>query len=421
MSDSPNVSGFRRALRHKSYATYTYGSLFSMTADWSSRIVVLWQTWELTQSPIWLGIVSFSDLAPTVLLSPVAGAFADRHDKLKICRATASVSALAALTYLTLYATGGLVIWSLLAVVLANGISSAIGQPARIVIVSHMVPQADIGPAVALSSVAFNISRFSGPMLAGFLLYSLSPGWAFGANAVLQGLFVFALGRIVLIAPDSPPAKRGSLIAEVADGVRYTLRHPGIGPVMFLLVVSSVGTRPFMDLLPGFAAQVFERGSGALSILTSTVGFGAICSASYLTMRTSIRGLTVIAVTAVCVIGVGLIAFASASNFWFAVACLFVVGASMSASATGIMTLVQASVEPSMRGRVLSLYGLVFRGGPALGALIMGWVAHFVGLRWPVIGGAVFCIALWAWTMRRIRTVAHVLESEGHHEQAHRR
>ena len=381
MSDPKNASGFRRALRHRGYATYTFGSLFSMSADWSSRIVVLWLTWELTESPVWLGIISFSDLAPTVLLSPIAGAFADRFDKLKLCRMTVTISALAAIVLLTLYLSGALVIWSLLAVVLTNGISAATGQPARIVIVSHLVPREDIGPAVALSSVAFNISRFSGPMVAGFVLYYLNPSWAFAVNACFQSLFVLALGRITLLSKDEPSRARGSLVAEIAEGVRYTMRHPGIGPVMFLLVVSSVGTRPFMDLLPGFAASVFGRGPEALATMTSTVGLGAICAASYLTMRTSIAGLTVIAVTAVCVIGVGLVAFASATNFWFAVACLFVVGASMSTSATGVMTLVQASVDASMRGRVLSLYGLIFRGGPALGALVMGWAAHFVGLR----------------------------------------
>jgi MFS family permease len=420
MSDPKNVSGFRRALRHRGYATYIVGSIFSMSADWSSRIVVLWLTWELTESPAWLGVISFSDLAPTVLLSPVAGAFADRFQKLKLCRATASVSALAAIVLLTLYVSNALVIWSLLAVVLANGIGTALGQPARIAIVSNMVPRADLGPAIALSSVAFNMSRFSGPMLAGFLLYYLNPGWAFAVNACFQAVFVLTLGRVVLTSGEDSAPPRGSLIAQIAEGIGYTIRHPGIGPVMFLLVVSSVGSRPFMDLLPGFAASVFGRGPEALATMTSTVGLGAICAGTYLTMRTSIVGLTVIAVTAVCMLGVGLVAFASVTEFWFAIACLFLVGASMSTSATGVMTLVQASVEPSMRGRVLSLYGLIFRGGPALGSLTMGWAAQFVGLRWPVAIGAMLCVIMWAWTMRRIRTVARVLESEGYHGQAQR-
>jgi MFS family permease len=418
MSDTKNVSGFRRALRHRDYARYTVGGFLSMSADWSGRIAVGWLTWEFTESPAWLGVMSFSDMAPTVLLSPLAGAYADRFDRLKVCTATAALSALAAVTLLALYVAGLLSVWSMFAVVIANGIGTAVGQPSRIAIVPSMIPRADLGPAVALNSVTFNLSRFSGPMLAGFILSSLSAGWVFAVNALFQLAFVVVLTRLVLEPSDGPPRARGSILSEIAAGVRYTLRHPGIGPVMFLLVVSSVGTRPFIDLLPGFAASVFGRGPEALATLTSTVGLGALLGASYLTLRTTIVGLTRIAVSAVLVIGIGLIAFAVTETFWLAVVFLFIVGCGLSISATGIMTLVQSSVDASMRGRVLSLYGLIFRGGPALGSMTMGWAAQFVGLHIPVAAGALICIVLWAWTMRNLRGVARTLEGESHHERA---
>jgi MFS family permease len=240
----------------------------------------------------------------------------------------------------------------------------------------------------------------------------------FAVNTVFQLAFVVMLTRLTLKPSDAPPRAHGSILSEIAAGVRYTMRHPGIGPLMFLLVVSSVGTRPFIDLLPGFAASVFGRGPEALAMLTSTVGLGALFGASYLTLRTSIVGLTRIAVTAVLVIGLGLIAFAATETFWLAIAFLFIVGIGLSTSATGIMTLVQHSVDAAMRGRVLSLYGLIFRGGPALGSMTMGWAAHFIGLQVPVAVGALICIVLWAWTMRNIRGVARTLEGENHHERA---
>ncbi|MGE5538768.1 MAG: MFS transporter [Gemmatimonas sp.] len=416
MSDSKNVSGFRRALRHRDYARYTVGGLLSMSADWSGRIAVGWLTWQFTESPAWLGVMSFSDMAPTVLLSPLAGAYADRFDRLKVCTATAMLSAIFASSLLLLYISGLLSVWTLFAVVVLNGISAAVAQPSRIAIVPNMIPREDLGPAVALNSVTFNLSRFSGPMLAGFILAQLSAGWVFAVNACFQLAFVAVLLRLTSKETDAPKP-RGSITADIAEGVRYTMRHPGIGPVMFLLIVSSVGTRPFIDLLPGFAASVFGRGPEGLATLTSTVGLGALAGASYLTIRTAIGGLTRIAVTAVLVIGVGLIAFSMTENFWLAVVCLFVVGVGLSVSATGIMTLVQASVDASMRGRVLSLYGLIFRGGPALGSMTMGWAAQFVGLQIPVAAGAVICIVLWAWTTRNLGDVARTLERESHHER----
>lgn len=418
MSDKENISGFRRALRHRTYATFAVGNFFSLSADWSNRIAIGWLTWQFTQSPAWLGVMSFSDLAPTVLMSPIAGVYADRFHPLKVCMAASAVNALAALVLVTLYITDLLSVWSLFAVVLCNGIGTAFGQPIRFALIPNLLPRADLSPAISLASITFNLSRFTGPMMAGFVLQHLNAGWAFAISAGFQTVF-FTVLRMLKVSAEAPTARaKSSILNDIGEGVRYTASHPGIGPVMFLLLVSSVGTRPFIDLLPGFAASVFGRGPEGLATMTSTVGLGALVSGTYLTLRHSIAGLTMYAVTAVLVVGLALIAFATASNFWIAVACLFVVGTGMSGSSTGIMTLVQASVDGPMRGRVLSLYGVIFRGGPAIGSFTMGWAAQFVGLHIPVATGAVVCVLMWAWTIRRIRGIARALEAESPHEQA---
>lgn len=419
MSDPKNISGFRRALRHRNYATFVVGNFFSLSADWSNRIAIGWLTWQFTQSPAWLGVMSFSDLAPTVILSPIAGAYADRFHPLKVCMGASALNALAALTLVTLYFTGLLSVWSLFAVVLFNGIGTAFGQPVRFALIPNLLPRADLSPAIALSSMTFNLSRFSGPMIAGLVLQYLSAGWAFAMAAGFQVIF-FSVLRILKVDETAPVKARGSIFRDIGEGIRYTARHPGIGPVIFLLLVSSIGTRPFIDLLPGFAASVFGRGPQGLATMTSTVGLGALVAGTYLALRHSVVGLTKIAVCAVLMVGLALIAFATASHFWIAVACLFVVGMGMSGSATGIMTLIQAAVDGPMRGRVVSLYGVIFRGGPAIGSFTMGWAAQFVGLHIPVATGAVVCVAMWVWTIRRIRHIARALEIEDTHEHAHR-
>jgi MFS family permease len=421
MSDPKNISGFRRALRHRNYATFAFGNFFSLSADWSNRIAIGWLTWQFTESPAWLGVMSFSDLAPTVILSPIAGAYADRFHPLKVCMAASALNALAALTLVTLYFTGLLSVWSLFAVVLVNGIGSAFGQPVRFALIPNLLPRADLSPAIALGSMTFNLSRFSGPMIAGFVLQYLSAGWAFIMAAGFQAVFFSVLRTLKLEGATAPAKAKGSIFRDIGEGIRYTARHPGIGPVIFLLLVSSVGTRPFIDLLPGFAASVFGRGPQGLATMTSTVGLGALVAGTYLTLRHSVVGLTMVAISAVLMVGLALIAFATASNYWTAVACLFVVGTGMSASATGIMTLIQAAVDGPMRGRVVSLYGVIFRGGPAIGSFVMGWAAQFVGLHIPVATGAVICVAMWAWTVPRIRRIARALEVEDTHEHAHGR
>jgi predicted MFS family arabinose efflux permease len=260
--------------------------------------------------------------------------------------------------------------------------------------------------------MTFNLSRFAGPMMAGFIIQYLGPGWAFAVAAGFQVVFVSILRTVRIDNIERPERSGASIFNDIAAGLRYTARHPGIGPVMFLLLASSVGTRPFIDLLPGFAASVFGRGPQGLSLMTSTVGLGAMCGGTYLTLRRSISGLTAIAVTALGVIGVGLLAFSASPSYWLAIACLFVIGANMSISATGVLTLVQSAVDGPMRGRVVSLYGVIFRGGPAIGSFTMGWAAQFVGLHIPVATGAVLCIVLSAWTMRKIGTLARTLETQ---------
>jgi MFS family permease len=269
MSHKKNVSGFRRALRHRNYAIFAAGNFFSLSADWSNRIAIGWLTWQFTESPAWLGVMSFSDLAPTVIMSPIAGAYADRFHPLKICMAASALNALAALTLVTLYATGLLSVWSLFAVVLVNGVGSAFGQPIRFALIPNLLPRADLSPAIALGSMTFNLSRFSGPMIAGFVLQYLSAGWAFLMAAVFQTIFFIVLRTLKIERAAAPAKTEGSIFRDIGEGIRYTVRHPGIGPVIFLLLVSSVGTRPFIDLLPGFAASVFGRGPQGLATMTS--------------------------------------------------------------------------------------------------------------------------------------------------------
>lgn len=418
MSEKENVSGFRRALRHRSYATFASGNFFSLSADWSNRITIGWLTWQYTESPAWLGVMSFSDLAPTVLLSLLAGAYSDRFNPLRVAMSAATVNAICALTLVALYFTGLLSVWTLFTVVLCNGIGTAFGQPVRLALMPMLVPRADMSPALSIGSMTFNLSRFTGPMMAGFIIQYLGAGWAFVIAACFQVVFVSVLRTLKLHNREPRSERKASIFGDIAEGLRYTARHPGIGPVIFLLLVSSVGTRPFIDLLPGFAASVFGRGPQGLAMMTSTVGLGALCGGTYLTLRHSVVGLTRLAVTALATLAVGLIAFSVSSHYWLAVGCLFVVGAGMSTSATGILTLVQAAVDGPMRGRVVSLYGVIFRGGPAIGSFTMGWAAQFVGLHIPVATGAVLCLIMCAWIVRNLRTIAHTLEAEKPHEQA---
>ena len=204
-----------------------------------------------------------------------------------------------------------------------------------------------------------------------------------------------------------------NLPIEIMEGLRYCRRHPGIAPMLIVLSVVALGGRAHGELMPGFAEAVFNRGVEALAMLTAAMGAGAFAGGAWLAQRGSVKGLTRIVVVATLVLSLGLIGFIATDMFWFALPCLALTGCGMVIIGVGEQTLIQNAVDGAMRGRVMSLYGMMARGGPAFGALIVGTVSEFIGLRWSVAGGAAVVFLLFLWALPRYRRMAEALEAGG--------
>lgn len=399
-----------RVFKNRNYARYMLGNFLSQVGEWSQRLAVGWLAWEYTKSPLWLGIILFADLAPTILISPIGGALVDRMDRLKLTKMTVWASMAQPLFLVVLYFTDTLNIWLLLFATFYLGIVHAFNQTARLAIVPLLVPEHDVQRATPLNSICFNSARFIGPAFFGLITLVASVGYAIIVNLVSYVLFAWIL-HYVYLREEAQDGRRRNILRDTAEGIRYALTHPGVGPLLIVLIASSFGARAFMDLLPGFADQVFGRGPEALSMMTSATALGAFAGALYLSMRSSIHGLATVSMTMSMLSGLGLILFASAGYFYLAVAVLVLVGAGLSISAVGVLTLVQTSVRGDMRGRVIAVYGIIFRGGPAIGGLAMGWIAEVTGLSWPVAGGGLLCILVWFWVLGRMGRVRRALET----------
>jgi predicted MFS family arabinose efflux permease len=189
------------------------------------------------------------------------------------------------------------------------------------------------------------------------------------------------------------------MLGAVAEGLRYTWHHPGIGPILLLQALLAVCARPFVELLPGFAADVFGRGAAGLAVLSSTIGIGAIAGGLWLAQRQDQDGLPRVVLASSLVIVLAILGFALCPWFWAAVGWVALAGVAMVVAGAGTQTVIQTAVEDRMRGRVLSLWGLIFRGGPALGALAMGAASEVLGLQAPLALGALLgllaCILSW--------------------------
>jgi MFS family permease len=401
-------------LRNANFAIYSAGSGVSLVGMWMQRIAIGWLTWQLTQSGLWLGIVSFADFFPVLLIGPVAGAAADRWDRLRVVKASQIILLGQATAITVLTATGHMNIGLLVALVAFQGVVVAFNQPARLALVPSLVPQADLASAVAINSVVFNLARFVGPMLAGPCIVWWGVEAAFFANAVSYLVFIAALARIRIDSTRVEPARRRSFGADLREGIRYTATHPGIAALLALLIAVGIGGRPLNELLPGFAADIYKSGAVGLSILAAAIGCGAILGGMWLGHRAHAGGLVGVALGSALGGGIAAVAAITTDRMWLAVPAVVVFGFCSSATGIATQTLIQLASDARMRGRVLSLYGLIFRGAPAIGALAAGLASAQFGLRWPVVAGAVLvavaCLATW---LRREQIVASMTDGDG--------
>jgi predicted MFS family arabinose efflux permease len=380
---------------------------------WMQRIAIGWLTWQLTHSGLWLGIVAFADFFPVLLIGPIAGAAADRWDRLRVVKTSQTISLMQATALFALTVSGHMTVGLLVGLTAFQGVVVAFNQPARLAFVPSLVAPTDLASAVAINSVVFNLARFIGPMLAGLAIVWSGVAAAFAANALTYVAFLVALARIRIPPTVAETARQRSFGADLREGIRDTATHPGIASLLVLLIALGVGGRPLNELLPGFAADVFHSGAGGLSILASSIGGGAILGGVWLGHRAHSAGLTRVALGSSLIGALAATAAIATERLWVAVPAVIVFGFCTSVSGIAVQTLIQLASARNMRGRVMGLYGLIFRGAPAVGALTAGIASAHFGLRLPVLFGALLVIAVWLWTFRSRERITAAMETEG--------
>jgi MFS family permease len=406
------LTGFARmlaALRHPDFALYSAGNSAALVGMWMQRITTGWIGWELTHSTTWLGLLAFADLFPTVIVGIVAGAAADRWDHLTLGRVTQTLSALQALLLSAMLATGQLSVELLLAITLFQGAANAFGQPARLTVVHWLVPHELVQSAVALNSVIFNVARFFGPALAGLLIVWVGTAWTFLVIALAFASFLVFLLPVRLKRPPERRISR-SLLADVSEGLRYVVQHHAILHLLLLFAGIGLFGRSAAELLPAFSAVVFSSGVIGLSVLSAALALGSVTGGLAIAARANLSGMTRIAVLSCFGTGVSILCFVFSPALWIAALCLAAFGFFITCHAIGTQTLVQMSAREDVRGRVLSLHGLINRGAPALGALAIGAAADLMGLVLPIAFAATVVIVCCIVMLRRLAAISRALE-----------
>lgn len=403
----------KRALAQPNCRIYFGGSLLAWTGMWMQRVAVGWIAWELTESTFWIGLVAFADLVPAVVVSPLAGAIADRADRLRLTVGTQLANIAQAMLLAILAASHLLDIHVLVLLALLQGMTGAFAQPARQAMVPSLVPRELLASAVALNSLTFNLARVLGPGIAGPLIVAIGPIPTVLANALFC---TFATATLLLLKID--PAERvghapsRSLWAETIEGFTYAARHPGIGPLFLYAALLGVLVRPFQELLPAYADQVFGRGAEGLAWLTGTVGFGALVMGLVVAGQAHVVGLSRRAVLSGAAMTVSVLGFAATANFALGLLACLAAGAAMTVHGISAQTLAQYGAEGHVRGRMMALWGLIVRACPALGAVLLGTVAEWTGLALPTAAGCVIALGVVAWGFTRVKPMQAALEKE---------
>ena len=415
MAEQSRFAEVQRTLSIPNFRNYMAGNFVSQIGMWTQRIGVQVLTWELTESPFWLGAMAFADLFPIVLLGPVGGVMADRLNPLWSLRAYIALSGVLSAMIAGIAFAGHMNEYILLILVCANGCVLAFNYPLRVSIVPALVTPAALTSAISINSVCFSIARFGGPALAGFMLAQWTDHGtqlAISFTVFADIVFIMALCWVTLLRPlkvkENKPLRE--VPGELVEGFRYIRNHPGLVPLIVILVMTSLFGRPFTDLFAGFSDQVFDMGKVGVSWLTSVQGIGAIIGSAVLATHSGVIGLTRKMVFTMLVVSIAILGFVATDVFWFALICTAVGGYALVVIGVIELSLMQASVDESVRGRVSAVYIICSRGCPAFGALMMGTLAEFAGFRWPIAGGAVICLLVWMWARSRQDQLAKALE-----------
>lgn len=384
MSDAP---GLFASLRVRNYRLFASGQVVSLTGTWMQRVAQDWLVLNLSHnSGTAVGITTGLQFAPVLFFGMWGGVIADRYPKRRVLILTQIAAGLLALVLGVLDVTGVVVLWHVFVLAFALGIATAIDSPVRQAFVSELVGPSLLPNAVGLNSATFNTARVLGPATAGLLIAATggtSLVFLINAASFLASLLVLALMRDNELFVGKPIARRKGAVRE---GLTYVRRRPELVAITSLVAV--IGTLGFNFQLTSalMTKSVFHHGAGAYGAMSAVYAFGALLGALAAARRGRAmrRRMVFIAAASYGVIEI-LAGLMPTYVAFFAILIPF--GFATLTFSTAANTTVQLAAAPSMRGRVMAFYLIVFMGGTPIGSPLIGWIAEAFGPRWSLITG----------------------------------
>jgi len=367
------------ALTNSNYRYFWLGQCVSLIGTWMQSIGQTWLVYSLTNSPLLLGVLGAMQYLPVTVLTLFAGVWIDKFPKKTILIATQSISMLLALTLAALAFTNSAKYEYVLILAVMLGITNAIDMPARQSFMIEIAGRDDLMNAIALNSVTFNLAKILGPSIGAVLLATMGTGWCFLINglsfiAVIYGLF------LIKVKPFVRPKTTTNIIKEIMDGLRYIYKSRILFQTVLLILVIGLFGFNYNILIPVFVKNVLHRDASAFGVLMAALGIGSVFGA--LNASRKGKSLSNMKIMIICSLIIGVFLFLNGFSTLYAVTIiiLLVTGAASIFFSTTANTTLQLNSTNEYRGRVMSVYSLVFAGATPVGSIFAGVAISGIGI-----------------------------------------
>jgi MFS family permease len=392
------------ALAHREFRRYFAGQSIALIGGFAHNIGMSWLAYRLTGSVAVLGVLGFAQLAPTLLVSPMAGMLADRYPRRRMLIGLLSAVAVLGLLLALLTATDHVDANVLIAIAVLRGLAFACEIPIRHAFIGDLVPDRNALPnAVALHSSALNTARFIGPAIGGLLIASVGEAACFLLHPLTLMATLVQLLRIRTAESHAGRSQTGSLFAQYLEGWRYAFSDPPIARLLIGVFALGFGIGPYVALMPAAVAELHGAHPELVGLFVSSAGAGAMIAAMALAVRRGSHHLARIALAGNVSAALGLAMFSLSPLITLSIAGMVLVGLGTIAQAVSTNMAIQTRVPDDKRGRVLSIYTAMFIGANPIGSLFFGWVGQSTGAANALLAGAMVAAAGAVFTALRMR------------------
>jgi predicted MFS family arabinose efflux permease len=360
-----------KAFHYRDFRLLWVGAFTSSTGTWMQEIAQNWLVLDITKSPFLLGLDAFLGDIPIFLFSLVGGVIADRMDRRKLLLISQVIQMVSALTLALLIATHRIKIWEILLSSFVVGTAQAFGGPAYSALVPSLVEKEDLPNAIALNSIQFNLARVVGPVLGGLALQYAGSAWCFGLNSLS---FVAVMISLLRLHINFKPAHTGdSILTGMKQGIGFIRKQGAMETLVLIAFCMTALAIPMITFLPVFAKNVFHKNEMTYSLFLVASGLGSITGALTVATLGNIHNKGRVALSMLMALGASIAAFSMSHSVAASCVLLFMSGAFMMCAFAMIASLVQLITPNDMRGRVMSVYNVAFRGGMPFGSVTTGW------------------------------------------------